>query len=396
MTDRGLRMAALAVLVTVICTGPVSGDSGCRYLWLVRDDLSSPGEIDELLARARDAGANGVIAQVVGRAEAYYSSSVLPEAGFDPGFDPLDYLVTKAGPMGLEVHAWINAFLVWSAPWAPSDSAHVCHSHPDWFMTDAHGRSTLTYSRDECDAAALVGATLSPAEPEVRRFLADIAEEIATVYGVDGIHLDYIRYPNESFGFEQRARTLFYLAEGADPAGFRTGFRLPPEELLAMWGSWREDQVTETVRTVRARLDASAPEVLLTCAVMADPFDAVSCYSCNWRQWLSDGNVDIVMTMAYTTNTERARQLAVSGTAENASRVVHGIGVYNQPLPTALTGAREALSRGAAGVCVFSLNTLSTTDAYNLNSFWNSAGTTAVVHDPNPALFYRTGCGTAR
>jgi uncharacterized lipoprotein YddW (UPF0748 family) len=305
--------------------------------------------------------------------------------------------VTEAGPMGLEVHAWINAFLVWSAPWAPADSAHVCHSHPEWFMTDANGHSTLAYSREECDAAGLVGATLSPAEPGVRQLLADVAEEIAIIYGVDGIHLDYIRYPNESFGFEQRARSLFYLTAGADPAGFRTGFRIPPEELLTAWSSWREDQVTETVQTVRARLDACAPEVLLTCAVMADPFDARAQYSCNWRQWLSDGDVDIVMTMAYTTNTERAEQLAISGTALNASRVVHGIGVYNQPLSTALTGAREALSRGAAGVCVFSLNTLSPDDAYNLNSFWNPVGVSAAaVHDPNPALFYRTGCGTVR
>jgi uncharacterized lipoprotein YddW (UPF0748 family) len=231
----------------------------------------------------------------------------------------------------------------------------------------------------------------------VRQLLADVAGEIATFYDVDGIHLDYIRYPNQSFGFSDRARALFFLSYGLDPSGFYTGYRTPLQENLALWSSWRETQVTETVRTVRARLDACAPGVMLTCAVMADPFDARAQYSCSWREWLADGDVDLVMTMAYTTSSERARQLAESGTAEHADRVVHGIGIYNQPIPRALTGGGEALSRGAAGVCAFSLGTLHPDSAWIMNRFWNAdGGCEAPVHSPNPALFYRTGAGSCR
>jgi uncharacterized lipoprotein YddW (UPF0748 family) len=391
-----LPVALAAAALTILHCTTAEGDSGCRYLWLVRNDLSTPESIDQLLQVAQDAGANGVIAQVVGRGEAFYYSDILPLADFDGDFDPLGYLVTRAGPLGLEVHAWVNAFLVWSSAAPPSDSGHVCLSHPEWFMADAAGRSTLSYSREECEAAGLVGATLSPAESGVREMLADVAEEISTFYGVDGIHLDYIRYPNESFGFEGLARARFFFGTGTDPVDFLVGFRSPPEDVLAMWRDWREDQVTASVRTVRSRLDACAPDVMLTCAVMADPADAESQYSQGWRDWLEDGDVDLVMTMAYTTSADRALRLARSGTAVNAWKVVHGIGVYNQPLSSALTGAREAMSGGAAGVCVFSLNTLEHEDAFRLDGFWNPAGITAVRHAPNPALFYRTGCGTVR
>jgi len=386
--------AALTLLALFAVAGSARPDSGCRYLWLTRDDLASPADIDRLLERASESGANGVIAQVVGRAEAYYWSDILPLADFDQSFDPLQYLITRAGPMGLEVHAWVNAFLVWSSPWGPSDTTHVCYAHPVWFMEDAQGRSTLTYSRDECDAAGLVGATLSPVYPGVREMLADVAQEIVTWYDVDGIHLDYIRYPNESFGFEDESRSRFYFETGYDPRGLRTGFRAPSQEMLDLWAAWRQEMVTETVSTVRARLDACSPDIMLTCAVMADPVDAKSQYAQDWREWLLDGDIDLAMTMAYTTNTDRARQLAVSGTSVKASRLVHGIGVYNQPLSTALVGAREALARGAAGVCVFSLNTLDEDDAFGLGSFWSLAG--GPGHDPNPALFYRSGCGAAR
>jgi uncharacterized lipoprotein YddW (UPF0748 family) len=391
----GYRRAAFLIAVSLLALhGSARPDSGCRYFWLVRDDLSSAGAIDRALELAEEAGANGVIAQVVGRGEAYYWSDILPLADFDRTFDPLDYLVTRAGPMGLEVHAWVNAFLVWSSPAGPSDSSHVCYSHPEWFMADPRGRSTLTYSREECEAAGLVGATISPADPGVREMLADVAQEIVTWYDVDGIHLDYIRYPGESFGFEDAARTMFYLDCGYDPQRLLTGFGQPPADMQELWARWKQEQVTETVRTIRARLDACAPGVMLTCAVMADPSDAASLYGQDWSGWILEGDIDLAMTMAYTTNPERARQLAVSGTSVRASRLVHGIGIYNQSLSSALAGAREALSRGAAGICVFSLNSLEDGEAYDLRNSWASSG--GIVHDPNPALFYRTGCGTAR
>ena len=384
----------LLVILSLLVHGIASGDSGCRYLWLVRDDLTSPSVIDSMLVLAREAGANGVIAQVVGRAEAYYPSEQLPEADFSEAFDPLAHLIARAAPMGLEVHAWVNAFLVWSAPWDPVSPAHVCNAFPEWFMSDANSRSTLSYTRDECDAAGLVGATLSPAAPEVREFIADVAEEIVRLYDVDGIHLDYIRYPNESFGFEDRARTLFFFETGVDPAGIHRLYSTPSQELLDSWGVWKETQVTNTVRTVRSRLDAVAPGVLLTCAVMADPFDAKSQYSCNWRQWLRDGDIDLAFTMAYTTSSSRAKELAVTGTNLYPDHLVHGIGIYNQPMSRALTGGREALSRGAAGICVFSLNSLRSDSAWVLRQFWNLSG--SVEHAPNPALFYRASCRVLR
>ncbi len=351
----------------------LSGECGSRYFWVVRDNLSDPETIDQMVERAAEAGANGLIVQVVGRAEAYYRSAILPPADFQEGFDPLAYLISVARPNGMEVHAWVNAFLVWSSPWAPEDSAHVWLACPDWFMGDASGRSTRDYSREECESAGLVGATLSPAVPEVREFLASIAVEIARGYDVDGIHLDYIRYPNPSFGFEQAALGAFYLETGLDALDiFRRYSGM--ESLSEQWGAWRRRQVTLTVLTVRSALRGAAPGVLLSAAVMADPSEAPVQYFQDWREWIHEGLVDFVCTMAYTSNRARALELAQLGTSEDPDKVIHGIGVYNQPISAALPAAREAIDLGAAGICVFSLGTLAPESTWVIRNFWRETG----------------------
>jgi uncharacterized lipoprotein YddW (UPF0748 family) len=368
-------MGKLACLLLVaMLPGLASGEENCRFFWVSRDALVHPDTLDALILRAEAAGANGLIVQVVGRGEAYYRSDILPRAAYSGYDDPLAYLLARAKPRGMEVHAWINAFLVWSSPGPPSDSSHVWHAHPEWFICHSSGKSSRDFTPFEAEAAGLVGATLSPALPEVREFVASIAEEIAVNYPVEGIHLDYIRYPGPSFGYESRAVALFYNETGC-----------LPQDSPEAWARWRADQVGMTVETVRFRLNSSAPATLLSCAVMADPGTAYSDFGCPWREWLADGLVDFVCPMAYTPDRSRARQLAAAALAENPSDVVYGIAVYNQPVDSALESAAGALSLGAGGICVYSLNSLPSEGEEKLAGFWGSG---SPVHEYGPHLFH--------
>ena len=388
------RFAALLGLLLFLPPAISEGASTQRYLWLVRDDLSSTSSIDRMLELAVESDATGIIAQVVGGAEAYYDSGVLPVVASAVAFDPLEYLVTRGRPLGLEIHAWVNAFLVWSAPHPPSNPAHVWHTRPEWFMCDRAGRSTSLYTRAECEAASIVGATLSPARPEVRALLAEVACEIAENYDVDGIHLDYIRYPNSSFGFESTARVGFHSREAVDPRDlvtprFGVDINLLNETFGRAWSDWRRDRVTETVATVRSALRSRSPSMLLSCAVMADPFGARDTYLCDWPDWLYRDLVDFVCPMAYTTSQSRAIELAMTEIAESPEpfRIIHGIGVYNQSVASASAGAREALRLGAGGICVFSLNALSEGSAASLRSVWGSGSPGA--HRPETSLLHQ-------
>ena len=42
---------------------------------------------------------------------------------------------------------------------------------------------------------------LDPGNPEVRSYLTDLVSEVVSKYDVDGIHLDYVRYPDDARRF---------------------------------------------------------------------------------------------------------------------------------------------------------------------------------------------------
>jgi uncharacterized lipoprotein YddW (UPF0748 family) len=378
-------LTAILLLSLLSALGPAR--PGGRFFWVVRDALTDRESIDELLAVARNSGADGLLVQVVGRGEAYYHSEVLPEAPSIGDFDPLGYTIARSGPMGMEVHAWINVFLVWSAPWRPTDSSHVYNSHPDWFTADRRGRSTGSYSRQECEEAGIVGAMLSPALPEVREMVADVAGELASEYEVDGIHLDYVRYPSPSFGFEPAARARFLFEHGVDPAA--SAIHSEGEDVSGLWTDWRRKQVTSTVAAVRASLDRTDPTVSLSAAVFADPFQAAGGFGCDWRSWLRKGLVDFVCPMAYTTSLQRAEDLAVMAGAVRPCSVVYGIAVYNQSLASALRGGSRALERRCGGLCIFSLNAMRDSDAGTLRRFWQEIRLPVRSGVP-PTLMHRT------
>jgi len=142
-------------------------------------------EMIEQLHRARF---NTIFFQVRGRADALYRSRYEPWSaqltgtlGADPGWDPLDTVIAVAHAFGMEVHAWFNTFLVKSGPRpTPSVPMHMVLAHPEWVQA----------VDDEywCD----------PGIPAARQYTVNVAMDIIQHYDVDGIHFDYIRYPQKT------------------------------------------------------------------------------------------------------------------------------------------------------------------------------------------------------
>ena len=125
-----------------------SSSHGLDDLWVVRWSLIDSAKVERAVERAREIGVKGLLAQVVGRGDAYYQSDILPRAEDlpRPEFDPLGFLVERAHAAGLEVHAWVNCMLVWSLPRRPRDPRHVVNSHPEWIARLADGRPMTSLS----------------------------------------------------------------------------------------------------------------------------------------------------------------------------------------------------------------------------------------------------------
>jgi uncharacterized lipoprotein YddW (UPF0748 family) len=347
-----------------------------RAIWVKRDQLTTPARIVRTVDEAAEAGITVMFVQVRGRGDAWYESDLVPTADlvagktFDDGtpFDPLDVLLRRAHARGIEVHAWVNCFLIWSGPGDPGSRDHVMWRHPDWVAIDDRGRPLSAYTPKEMEHARIEGAFLASANPAVRRHLVDVAVEIATRYPVDGIHLDYIRNALVDTGYDRVTRAAFLAEKGIDPWKLRKGkeglvdrFGAEGlESLEAEWKSWRADQVTRLVREMRVELNALPRPVVLSAAVFPNCRSAPRDVGQDWMAWAKEGLVDLVVPMMYSPKTNVVVDQLLLAQRELPLDVVMycGLAVYNQPLQTVVQTARRVQASGAEGVCFFPYDTL--------------------------------------
>ncbi len=341
------------------------------FLWVTRSALLGPESVTRMVDSARAAGVRGLLVQVVGRGDAFYRSDLLPRSEAlgrpcqdCPGFDPLGLVVERAHAVGLEVHAWMNCALVWSAPKPPRDPRHVVNAHPEWIARLPDGRPMTRLSAAERRRLGIEGIYLSPARPAVRAWIASIAKEIASRYPVDGVHLDYVRQPGEFVGYDPDTRARFALESGVDPA--RIG-RLPPAQrpgVDSAWAAYQRAQVTAIVREVRDSLHAVRPGLPLSAAVLADTVSAERRRQ-DWRGWMRDGLLDRVFVMCYAPEVQTVLDQMVAYAGELGTlRVVPGIAVFNCTAAAAAAKIRGALELGYRTLALYSYDVLDERPGY--------------------------------
>jgi uncharacterized lipoprotein YddW (UPF0748 family) len=334
-----------------------------RALWVVRDALTGPLAVERMIDYAVQARFHILFVQVRGRGEVYYPSRLEPAAAdleFPlADFDPLDYVLVLAHAAGISVHAWINVFYVWSDPDRAPPEGHVVSQHPDWLLPDGAGAPMSARSIRWWQADGIEGYYLSPCRPEVRSHTAALVAELASRYPLDGIHLDYVRYPSRAFGLDPARRTEFALRWGVDPLTVGALETVPAAArafLDSLYVEWRASEVDSLVATVRA----AAPGLALSAAVTPDPGEARHEKGQDWVGWLRRGLVDFVVPMAYNYGPEEAaRRVRILHNTVGDDRMLIGIAVHDDRylyLPRLVAALRET---GVSGFSVFSYNVLS-------------------------------------
>jgi uncharacterized lipoprotein YddW (UPF0748 family) len=283
-------------------------------------------------------------------------------------FDPLETLLRRAHARGVEVHAWLNALIVWSGVDPPEEADHVMNRHPDWVAVDAGGRSLADYSPEEFRRANIEGVFLAAGNPAVRRHLREVVAEIATNYDVDGIHLDYIRCPLVDSGYDRVSRAGFMAEYGIDPwklrhgaEGLRRRFGMDGVETLEeRWLKWRAGQVTRLVAEIRSDLRSIDRRIVFSAAVFPNCKTAPADVGQDWMAWCKSGLVDLVVPMFYSKDTGTVlRQLELAQKELPLDVILYaGLAVYNQPIASAVEKAIEVQRAGAGGVCFFPYDTL--------------------------------------
>ena len=362
-------------------TRPLLRFAEVRGLWVVRYSLASPASVRAVVDRASRAGFNTLIVQVRGRGDAFYTSALEPRgealARQPASFDPLAEVIRAAHARGMGVHAWMNVNLVTDLTEVPTDPRHVADAHPEALMVPreiAHellGMSPhdpryaarlLAWSKKNKDRVE--GIYAGPWSPPVRDRVAAVAADLAERYDLDGIHLDYIRYPGVDFDYSAGALAAFRTwalprvdsdrRRRLDQASDRDPLTWA-DSLPDLWRSFRRDQITTLVERVQLTVKAKRPWVILSAAVFPDTVDAGRDRGQDWPTWAREGLVDALAPMAYGADDRRFHdQMAQVMAAAPHTEVWAGIGSYLTGLDGTLSKIAIARGLGTRGVLLFS------------------------------------------
>jgi uncharacterized lipoprotein YddW (UPF0748 family) len=325
-------------------------------------------EIEAALNFANESGFNHVFVQIRGRGDAYYNSLLIPRSPRirDQNFDPLEYAISRGHDLGLNIHAWVTTYLLWSARTPPEMNNHVYHMYPEWLEVDAEGNAQVDVDLSAPRNSTFEGIFLSPVHPEVNGYLQAVFTEILLNYDIDGLHLDYCRFPDLDYGYNDEGLGVFRSRYGFDPrdvhalAGQQDTEHFSDEinRNLEIWGAYRQQKISDLLTAMHAVITLSGEEVFLTAAVKPDARVARYKYGQDWIQWLRKGIVDYAFPMNYTPEIdgyiENINIMTDSLSVQLQKRVVMGVATYNQDAQATADKIRLARVYGFQGVCIFS------------------------------------------
>ena len=212
------------------------------------------------------------------------------------------------------------------------------------------------------------GLYTSPISEASAASTVSVIADIVARYPVDGVHLDYLRYPNEDFDYSREALLAFkrdlaaMLSEpdrkarehaiGGDLVAWTEAF---PER----WAEFRRERLTALVSRVRDSVKARRPGAIFSATVLPDPAAASAHRLQDWERWLRADLLDVACPMAYATDAATfAAQIASARDAAGSRPVWAGIGAYRLSTSQTIENIQTARRLGAAGIILFSYDSL--------------------------------------
>lgn len=338
----------LLIIIALVAFMGLPGES-ISAVWVLPWNLVREGAIDTVLVNLQANGQNTLLAEVRYRADAIYtpnkrdsSYSNLDTRSYimkNSNFDALEYLLAEAIKYDITVHAWITVLVVTPHDLSKLPLDHIYYKHSDWITTDLDGvRMPITSAE---------GYFFDPGISQVRDYTLNVINDLLLNYPqLAGLHLDYIRYPGEDYGYHPLALAEF------------------EKELIPNTYSnrmlWKEAVLTSFVKEIHTRVKELNPRLELSVAVVADKAKARAKYSQNWQSWLEQGLVDRVYLMAYTKDDNTlAKQLEDPELTSHKDKIVVGLRAWGEgkkkyPVQQIASKIEVSRARGFNDIALFS------------------------------------------
>lgn len=266
-------------------------------------------ELIHILDKLYIANFNTVLFQTRTRGDVFYPSAIEPfsailtgTVGKNPGYDPLDFAIEECHKRGMECHAWMVAIPLGSTT-----------------QVTALGQRSVTKRKPGICIQHKGQWYLNPGNPETKRYLMQLTEEIISRYDVDGIHFDYLRYPENERNFPDNKEFIRY------------GSGQSKEE-------WRRENLTEIVRYIYKGIKSRKPWVKFSTSPVGRYRDTSRYRTTVWnayhsvyqdvQKWLTEGIQDQIYPMMYFRGNNFYPYALDWQERSNDRHIIPGLGIY--------------------------------------------------------------------
>jgi len=334
-----------------------------KSVWMHPRDLGdSPEEVSKAFSKLKRYGFSKIFLFVKTHGDVIYPSKhdvKFAMDGWSGGRDPLKVAVKIAHDVGVELHATFVVFCegIWKGWGVPSEPGYWLSKHLDLVQLGRDRRMLH-------DELKPILRWADPAKKEVRSHEKSLITEVVENYEVDGIQLDYIRYPEEALGcFCDYCRKTFKNLYEVDPVEIRQ-----PDQALSLWIQWRAENITSFVRELRKEIKEIDPRIMLSAAVFKDYPRCLIAVGQDWVKWVMEKIVDFICPMTYEFDLRVAKYLCRCHRAAAGDDVTiyEGLGKRSSQSilsPNEVKAQAEAFKEeGANGITIFAFSSLTDED----------------------------------
>ena len=265
---------------------------------------------DSSIRFLKGTGFNAILANHCWGGVAFYDSKVVPVAPeVATRGDALKDCLAACRKYGVKCHVW-----------------KVCWNMGSYTSQAFADRMAATNRVQVASNGTVKGRWLCPSNPDNQQLEIDAMCELARK-GVDGIHFDYIRYPDLNHCFCTGCRTRFEAFVGGPVTNWPAQVRAD-EALKAKWAEFRASNITKVVKAVAERVRAESPGVQISAAVFKTPATDADTIGQDWPRWCREGWLDFVCPMDYIDSAAMFRsQVRMQKEAVGKVKLYPGIGL---------------------------------------------------------------------
>ena len=248
-----------------------------KYLWMCGQGnfarFTDRDTISHYLELAKQTGFNNIVVDVKpNEGNALYKSKIVApltkvkDFEYTRDWDYLQYVIDECRRLGMKVTASACVFPA-GVPKYQRGPAYEDSTLTDLACIEYLPDGTF---RDIREDTTVVAAFLSPVRPEARQYALSVLEEIVKNYDIDGLALDYCRFPDMRSDFSPAAREAFEVYIGEKVENFPTDIftydensEVVPGKYYNQWLAFRANTVSDFIHTISDSVKAIKPDLEL-------------------------------------------------------------------------------------------------------------------------------------